>query len=290
MEIPNNIDKLRMTHINLIKNKNREIKECKQLQNELYLRCITSKPRSNSKSLSKTKQKLNSNQNMVSDDYNYKSHKIKLIHNKVNNQENKLGNLNESQLLHFKSNTKFMKNQNNISNYNNSTTNWDSKIIMNISNNSKFKDNVSYSSKISEMLDCPQKFMDKKEIKELLRKTKMNDFMDKKELYTKGRLSKIEMHRSKEQNTNRKIKDKFEVQNYNKLIKENIEIFKNKIIEENKQKKVIIQRKNSIIKQTIKQYIESKKEFINNLCKKELNDQIKKKKNILKELSKLNNI
>ena len=77
--------------------------------------------------------------------------------------------------------------------------------------------------------------------------------------------------------------------NYNKLIKENIEIFKNKIIEENKQKKVIIQRKNSIIKQTIKQYIESKKEFINNLCKKELNDQIKKKRNILKELNKLNN-
>ena len=47
MEIPNNnIDKLRNTHINLIKNKNREIKECKQLQNELYLRCITSKPKS----------------------------------------------------------------------------------------------------------------------------------------------------------------------------------------------------------------------------------------------------
>ena len=121
-------------------------------------------------------------------------------------------------------------------------------------------------------------FRTKQSLTDHIKYLKLEDIKKKSHLYHKERQSRIDMLNSKEINWKSKIKQRIEVKTYNKLIKENIEILKEKTLQENKQKKVIIQAKDEIIKKAIEQYIEKKQEVINMLCEQDLkkNLQIKK--------------
>jgi hypothetical protein len=67
-----------------------------------------------------------------------------------------------------------------------------------------------------------------------------------------------------------KMKEAKDLKTSNRLIKENVVILKDRIREENKQKKRMVSAHNHLLKSSFTSYKELKKEFINDLHRKEI--------------------
>jgi len=84
------------------------------------------------------------------------------------------------------------------------------------------------------------------------------------------KIKKEEVKRRMEKSKNEKLqKTKNELDN-NRIIRENILILKDKIIEENKQKRILVERKKEIMKASILSYKNNKKNLINELIEEEI--------------------
>ena len=79
------------------------------------------------------------------------------------------------------------------------------------------------------------KFRTKHNLTDHIKNLKLENMKKKSHLYNKEIQSRIDMFNSKEINWKSKTIQRIEVKTYNKLIKQNIENFKEKTIHENKQ-------------------------------------------------------
>lgn len=130
-------------------------------------------------------------------------------------------------------------------------------------------------------------YIDKKKIKEKLEKLHNEDMLRKTLHYRIEKENRLKMMASNEKIHKIKIKETMEVKDYNKLIKENIEILKEKGIEEKRQRRRIIQSKDELIKKAIEQFLEKKQEYINQLCLNDLVMQKSVQSKIKRSLNKL---
>ena len=109
-------------------------------------------------------------------------------------------------------------------------------------------------------------------------KTQINQEEKKRKLLVENNKIKIK---------NLKHNKAVEMKAYSRLMKENIEILKNKIVEENKQMKIITKTKYSILQESISQYKTIKKKFMQDLLLKDIEQEnkiIEEKTKILNEL------
>lgn len=216
-----------------------------------------------------------------------------LSHNKKEflNKKEEIKNINQKIYL-MRLNPKFKKDYVNNSLLSNSCINKSKSNILylttdqsinhiktNISNSNNFKftqeSKISNNYKNKETLKL--QLLIKREEQQRL-KTKINQEERNRKILVQNNMQKI---------SNLKLKEAIEMKAYSRLIKENIEILKHKLIEENKQMKIITKTKYSILQESICQYKSVKKQFMQDLLMKDIEQEnkiIEEKSKILNEL------
>jgi len=84
------------------------------------------------------------------------------------------------------------------------------------------------------------------------------------------KIKKEEVKRRMEKSKNEKLQKTKNEMDTNRIIRENLLILKDKIIEENRQKRILVERKKEIMKASILSYKNNKKNLINELIVEEI--------------------